>query len=201
MLHITLHTELCDWTVDTIPSTNLFSELMLQTLNGLFRNVHRSVVVHLNSEPRQLIRFYFLFLISSHQHQSKFLLSFNPWLITEKPQKEIPLVHSGSLTQQQVGLHDANLQVPGSVRDVTQCLLWGDGIFNHSYSWTFPGLDDAATTQWCHTSALLPQTRPGEALDLLSQGLHGKTRRESTRPSWIEQDWTWRTDGRPRALH
>lgn len=106
-----------------------------------------------------------------------------------------------SLTQQQVGLYDANLQVPWSVRDVSQCLLWGGRIFNHSYSWTFPGLNDATTTQWCHTGALLPQTRPREALDLLSQGMHGQTRLEWTRPSWTDIDWIWKIDGRSLALH
>jgi len=51
------------------------------------------------------------------------------------------------LTQQQVGLDDADLQVPGRVRDVTQHLLWGSGVFDHSDRRALPGLDDAPAAQ------------------------------------------------------
>lgn len=81
----------------------------------------------------------------------------------------------GSLTQQQERLDEANLQVPGSIGDVPQCLLWGGRIFHHCNCWTLPGLDDAAATQRCHTGALLPQPCPGKTLDLCCQRLHDQT--------------------------
>lgn len=100
-----------------------------------------------------------------------------------------------SLTQQQVGLDNADLQVPGSVGDISQHLLWGDGVFDHSDRRALPGLDDATAAQWCHTGALLPQPRTRETLDLLSQGLHDYTRLEWTRLHWtgldcrLDLDW------------
>lgn len=78
------------------------------------------------------------------------------------------------LTQQQVRRDDPNLQIPGSVRHVSQCLLRWGGVFDHSDGGTFPGLNDAPTTEWRHSGALLPQLLPRKTLNLLCQGLHDR---------------------------
>lgn len=90
----------------------------------------------------------------------------------------LPISHCAShlLTQQQVGLDHANLHIPGSIRDISQHPLCGDGVFNHCDRRTLPSLNDAAAAQGCHTGALLLQSCPRETLDLLCQGLHDQTK-------------------------
>lgn len=60
------------------------------------------------------------------------------------------------LTKKEVWQHSANPQLQGGVKDVSQHFLAVSRVFNHSNGGTLPGLNDATTTQRCHTCALLP---------------------------------------------
>lgn len=75
------------------------------------------------------------------------LYSWSTWVVSGLLCCSVGHHVSRPLTQQQVGHDDADLQVPRCVRDISQHLLWGDGVFDHSDRRTLPGLDDAAAAQ------------------------------------------------------
>lgn len=77
------------------------------------------------------------------------------------------------LTQEQPGLHHANLQVRAKVLHVTTASPAARLYFlHHMNAGLFPRLYDAFSSQRGHPGALLPEVTPGERFDFLVQGVH-----------------------------
>lgn len=90
------------------------------------------------------------------------------------------------LTQQQPGLHDADLEVGAEVLHVSAAAAGRRRrlLLLHLQAGAAPRLDDPPACQRRYAGALLPQVGPGEAADLLGKGVHGPdTHRRSPRDS------------------
>lgn len=91
------------------------------------------------------------------------------------------------LTQQQPGLHDADLEVGAEVLHVSAAAAGRRRrllLLLHLQAGATPRLDDPPACQRRYAGALLPQVGPREAADLLGKGVHGPdTHRRSPRDS------------------